>query len=84
MLRRREPEVPHQLPAPLLPAWMACSAPSTPVVADSWLGGNSLDVARNWPTMAPLGIKVQSLSPHQRPYGVDCSCSAPKGLAGGW
>src|SRR2546426_7526153 len=61
------------LPPPRLPASIICSAFSMPNVPDVWLGGYSLNVPRNCPTMAALGINVHSLSPHHRAYIIDWS-----------
>src|SRR5882724_4492001 len=42
----------------------------------TWLGGYSLNVCRNCPTMATLGTIVHSLSPHHRAYIID-GCKSP-------
>jgi len=39
----------------------------------TWLGGYSLNVKRNLPTMLTPGTIVRSLSPHQRAYIIDWS-----------
>src|SRR5450631_1759983 len=67
------PDHSAHLPPPLLPASIILSAFSMPNVPDVWLGGYSLKVWRNCPTMAELGINVHSLSPHHRAYISDWS-----------
>src|SRR5436190_23033683 len=83
-IRRRlaaqfSPSTHCHFPPPLAPASIIRSAFSTPNVPDTWLGGYSLNVTRNCPTMAALGINVHSLSPHQRAYIIDCSWSRSHG-----
>src|SRR5450631_1785901 len=61
------------LPPPLAPFWTICSARSMLSDPPTWLGGYSLNVRRNRPTMLTPGTMVQSLSPHQRAYIIDSS-----------
>ena len=61
------------LPPPLAPLWTICSALSMLSDPPTWLGGYSLNVRRNRPTMLTPGTIVQSLSPHQRAYIIDSS-----------
>src|SRR6267154_4821839 len=49
-----------------LPSCSIVRAFSTLSVPDAWLGGYSLNVARNSPTMVTAGTIVHSFSPHQR------------------
>ena len=55
------------LPPPLAPCEIIATALSTVSVPDTWLGGYSLNVRRNRPTMLTAGTIVQSFSPHHLP-----------------
>jgi hypothetical protein len=50
-----------------VPSCSIVRAFSTLSVPDAWLGGYSVNVARNSPTMFTAGTMVHSFSPHQRP-----------------
>jgi hypothetical protein len=59
------------LPPPAAPDWMASRNRVTLIEPDAWLGGYSLNVARNCPTICTAGTIVHNLSPHQRAYISD-------------
>jgi hypothetical protein len=57
----------NYFPPPLAPCEIIATALSTVSVPDTWLGGYSLNVRRNLPTMLTAGTIVQSFSPHHFP-----------------
>jgi hypothetical protein len=72
-LRRLQPNSTRSryLPPPAAPDWMASRNRVTLIEPDTWLGGYSLNVARNCPTICTAGTIVHNLSPHQRAYISD-------------
>jgi hypothetical protein len=59
------------LPPPAAPDWIASRNRVTLSEPDTWLGGYSLNVVRNCPTICTAGTIVHNLSPHQRAYIID-------------
>jgi len=51
----------------LPPSCNACNAFSTPSEPETWLGGNSLNVERNWPMIIVAGIMTHNFLPHHSP-----------------
>jgi hypothetical protein len=59
---------PRYLPPPAAPDWMASRNRVMLSEPDTWLGGYSLNVVKNCPTICTAGTIVHSLSLHQRAY----------------
>ena len=51
----------------LPPSCNASNAFSTLSEPETWLGGNSLNVARNWPMIVMAGIMTHNFLPHHSP-----------------
>ena len=66
--RPAAPEHPrHRFQFFLPPSCNASNAFSTLSEPETWLGGNSLNVARNWPMIIMAGIMTHNFLPHHSP-----------------